>query len=810
MQRTLPAHGRTTAVDAADVFRKGGDLRRSVRSNPPETMKFSPYLAAALAASTVMAWCLPGYAWSPKKAAIMTPFAKDVDPANPLPEYPRPQMERAEWRNLNGVWEYQPGNEGDTLPAGKKLPSEILVPFPVEAALSGVMEHHDRLWYRRTFNVPQGWAGKRTLLHFGAVDWEAEVFVNGKSLGVHRGGYDPFAFDVTDALKEAGNGEQELIVRVFDPTDDAGEPRGKQSLHPGGIMYTPTTGIWQTVWLEPVAPTAILDLKLVPDLDKAVLRLTATTSTSLHDAAGKSNEVKVTVKDGEQTVATFSGPSDTELSVPVPDAKLWSPDSPFLYNLEVSLQQDGKEVDRVQSYFGMRKIELGEENGVKKMMLNGKFVFEFGPLDQGFWPDGIYTQPTEAALKYDIEMMKRYGFNMVRKHIKVEPARWYYWTDKLGLMVWQDMPSANSYIDKKKYQVPPVDNGAFKTELQRLIETHWNAPSIIMWDTFNEAQGQHDTVQLAGMIKKLDPSRLVNEASGGSHVGAGDVYDDHHYPPAGLSEAERVASHRLRRVRGSRVQRAGPHLDGQGRWRVGRTRRGRPALGLRRIRQPDQELPGRARFKRGGVHAVDRRGDGAERTDDLRPDQQGGAGADRQGDALRVSEPDVPGNRADLGADRADLALRDRGGAGGRVEAGRVRRRGLEGGHRRIRRGARAARPHRVEDQRHLPAAALQSRRADPRAGGTPRCARLPRRGCAGVHQRRGGLFKQGLHLGVREPEPRGSSEEGRSNPAPTTYWPYIATRPRAGSTSTWDCRCGLIRGRRERRDGGRAGADGG
>ena len=495
-------------------------------------MKFPSFFATTvLAASVVLSWCDHGNAWSPKKAPIMTPFAKDVDPAHTLPEYPRPQMERTEWLNLNGIWEYQPGMAGDETPTGKKLASEILVPFPVESALSGVMEHHDRLWYRRTFTVPKEWAGKRTLLHFGAVDWESEIFVNGKSLGIHKGGYDPFSFDVTDALKDGGNGEQELIVRVFDPTDDAGEPRGKQSLHPGGIMYTPTTGIWQTVWLEPVAQTAILDLKMVPNIDRGVLRLTAVTNTSVRGDSQVNNVVKVVVKDGDQVVTTYSGLPDVVMDIEVPNAKLWSPDSPFLYDLEVSLTTDDKEVDRVKSYFGMRKIEVAEEDGVKKMMLNGKFVFEFGPLDQGFWPDGIYTQPTEAALKYDIEMMKKYGFNMVRKHIKVEPARWYYWTDKLGLMVWQDMPSANSYIDTKKYSVPEVDRPEFKSELQRIIETHWNVPSIIMWDTFNESQSQHDTVQLVGMVKKLDPSRLVNEASGGNYLGAGDVYDEHHYPP---------------------------------------------------------------------------------------------------------------------------------------------------------------------------------------------------------------------------------------------------------------------------------------
>ena len=463
----------------------------------------------------------------------MTPFAKDIDPQKTLPEYPRPQMVREDWLNLNGVWQFQPGKEGDALPAGKKLDGEILVPFPVESALSGVMERHDRLWYRRTFAVPAKWKGQRVMLHFGAVDWETEVFVNGQSLGVHRGGYDPFSFDVTAALQE-GTG-QELIVRVYDPTDDHGQPRGKQTLHPGGIMYTPCTGIWQTVWLEPVPEAGIENLHLVPDMDAGELRLGVGLYSPTGGRTAASPEpgttVRVTIKDGERVIGKQESGDLGGMRIPVPNAKPWTPDSPFLYNLDVSLVRGGKIVDGVASYFGMRKIELGGENGVKKMMLNGKFVFEFGPLDQGFWPDGIYTQPTEAALKYDIEMMKKYGFNMVRKHVKVEPARWYYWCDKLGLLVWQDMPSANTYIDSKRYKVPPLDTDAFEWELRRMVQTHWNSPSIIMWDIFNESQSQHDTPAMVDLVKKMDPSRLVNEASGGSYLGSGDVFDEHHYPP---------------------------------------------------------------------------------------------------------------------------------------------------------------------------------------------------------------------------------------------------------------------------------------
>ncbi len=459
-------------------------------------------------------------AWAPKQAPLMTPWANQVDRNHPWPEYPRPQMARAEWLNLNGIWQYQPGAEGDAVPTDQTLSSAIRVPFPVESALSGVMEHHDRLWYRRRFAVPPAWRGRRVLLHFGAVDFESEVYVNGKSIGVHRGGYLPFSYDVTPYL--TGSGSQELIVRVFDPTDLAGEPRGKQSLHPGGIMYTPTTGIWQTVWLEPVARTSVQDLKIVPDIDARRVQVTVHA-----DAPTPDTEAVITVKAAGKVVTTVTGRPDALLSIPVPNPKLWSPSHPFLYSMDVKLVQGGAVSDQVHSYFGMRKISIGVEGGVRKMFLNNKFLFEIGPLDQGFWPDGIYTQPTEAALKFDLQSMKRFGFNMVRKHIKVEPARWYYWTDKMGLLVWQDMPSPNSYTAN----TPPVDKLEFEKELRDMVTTHWNSPSIIMWDIFNEGQGQYDTPRLVSLVKTLDPSRLVNQASGGGYFGAGDVLDVHSYPP---------------------------------------------------------------------------------------------------------------------------------------------------------------------------------------------------------------------------------------------------------------------------------------
>lgn len=463
--------------------------------------------------------------WAMKKGRLMTRWSAQVDPAAPWPEYPRPQLVRADWRNLNGLWEYQPGAAGDAVPVGRALAGKILVPFAVESALSGVMEHHDRLWYRRSFDVPADWKGKRVILHFGAVDYESEVYVNGKSLGVHKGGYDPFHYDVTDALKDGGAGPQELIVRVFDPTIKGGQPRGKQTTTPGGIMYTSTTGIWQTVWLEPIAPGGVRDLKITPDVDAGAVKITVE---SLGEAADA--EVAVTVKDGEAVVGTARGKPGAEIKVAVPGAKLWSPDRPFLYDLEIAVSRNGEAVDEVGSYFGMRKIEIGDVGGVKKMLLNGAFVFQFGVLDQGFWPDGVYTPPTDDAIQYDVQTMKDLGFNMVRKHLKVEPARWYYWTDKLGLLVWQDMPSPNSFLGRDQ-QAPPVDEEAFERELTRMVETLRNVPSIIMWEIFNESQGRHDVEKLVALVRKLDPTRLIDEASGGPSTGAGDVLDVHHYPP---------------------------------------------------------------------------------------------------------------------------------------------------------------------------------------------------------------------------------------------------------------------------------------
>lgn len=462
--------------------------------------------------------------WKAQTAQLMTRWARDVSPANAHPEYPRPQMVRQRWLNLNGVWQFAAAEDGQTAPIGQTLQERILVPFPMESALSGIMRHAPRAWYRRTFDVPPAWAHQRVLLHFGAVDWEATVYVNGKNLGVHRGGYDAFSYDITDALKPVG--PQEIVVGVYDPTDAGDQPRGKQVNRPGGIFYTPATGIWQTVWLEPVPQLSIASLHVVPDVDHQTLHL----QVEVQGGSQAPLKVNAVALEGLRAVGKASGAPGADIVIPIRRPRLWSPSTPFLYDLQVSLQQGKQTVDSVNSYFGMRKIQMASDGKVNRLMLNGKFLFEVGPLDQGFWPDGIYTAPTDEALRYDIEMTKKLGFNVTRKHVKVEPDRWYYWCDRLGLLVWQDMPSGNNSSDAGKQQ--------FQTELQRLIEGRRNHPSIIMWVVFNEGWGQHDTETLVPWVKKLDPSRLVDNASGWTDKKVGDVIDMHNYPGPGSPAPE--------------------------------------------------------------------------------------------------------------------------------------------------------------------------------------------------------------------------------------------------------------------------------
>jgi beta-galactosidase/beta-glucuronidase len=475
------------------------------------------------------AFALHAADWKPADNPLTTPWTAKVSPTNALPEYPRPQMTRARWTNLNGLWEYAIVAKDAARP--EKFDGKLLVPYPVESALSGVklpLKPDQRLWYRRTLNVSAA-KGSRLLLHFGAVDWRAEVFVNGKSLGTHEGGYDPFTFDITDALKP-GAKMQELVVSVWDPTDTGLQPRGKQVLDPTGIWYTAVSGIWQTVWLEPVPATHIRDLVLTPDLDGKKLRLSV-------DATAPAGFTAVARLRG-RIVGRIAANTGAESAIAIDSVEPWSPDSPTLYDLEVRLTSG----DTVKSYFGMRKVEVRKDSaGVNRIFLNNAPRFLIGPLDQGWWPDGLYTAPTDEALRSDIDTLKKLGFNMARKHVKVEPARWYYWCDKLGFLVWQDLPSAmtrggnpnptsvrrNSPDDAK---FPPEAATDFRRELEAMVRQLHNAPSIIVWVPFNEGWGQHDTNDILKWVKSLDPSRLVDGPSGWEDRGWGDFKDMHQYP----------------------------------------------------------------------------------------------------------------------------------------------------------------------------------------------------------------------------------------------------------------------------------------
>ncbi len=473
--------------------------------------------------------------WQIAENPLLTEWSGEISPDNVLPEYPRPQMVRDHWLNLNGLWEYA------IQPAGEAIPEEfqgnILVPFPVESALSGVGEKvgsENKLWYKRRFEIPTEWFGKMIHLNFGAVDWEAKIWINGEEAGQHRGGYDAFSFDITKFLK--GSGEQEIVISVWDPVDEGTQPRGKQVSDPGGIWYTSVTGIWQTVWLEPLGNTYLDDLKIVTDIDKERVVIDPGIVSPDNNAR---MEVEI-LKEG-QVVSSAEGAVE-HLSLPVPNPELWSPDNPFLYDLSITLYDaENKVSDEVESYFGMREIRLGKgADGFTRMMLNEEFVFHFGFLDQGWWPDGLYTAPNDEALKYDIEVTKKLGFNLARKHVKIEPARWYYWCDKLGLLVWQDMPSGDEYIGRNDPDIVRSDSSdrQFRYELKKMVKGFFNHPSIVVWVPFNEGWGQYATTDIVNYIKELDSTRLVNAASGWADRDVGDIHDMHAYPGPAMPEPE--------------------------------------------------------------------------------------------------------------------------------------------------------------------------------------------------------------------------------------------------------------------------------
>ena len=503
-------------------------------------MKKTLFVCCALA----LALCAQAQ-WKPAGDKIKTQWAEQVNPKSVLPEYPRPLMERSEWQNLNGEWEYAIKPVGEVEPAS--FDGNILVPFAVESSLSGVQKEvgeKNELWYKRSFTVPAKWKGKDVMLNFGAVDWKAEVFVNDVLVGSHKGGYTPFSFNITPFLK--GSGAQKLVVRVWDPSDKGYQPIGKQTSNPQGIWYTSVTGIWQTVWLEPVASNHITAVKSIPNVDANALNVTVGASTPCVTSI-----VEVKLLDKGAVVASAKGVQGQELRLGVKNPTLWSPENPYLYDMSITLSQNGKVIDQVKSYTAFRKISVEKDkNGILRMCLNNKPLFHYGPLDQGWWPDGLYTAPTDEALLYDIKKTKEWGFNMIRKHVKVEPARWYYHCDKGGILVWQDMPSGdmgnrwephkyNGGTDKER-SVESVAN--YYQEWKEIMDLGVSHPSIVVWVPFNEAWGQFDTEKVVAWTKAYDPSRLVNPASGGNHRPCGDILDLHNYPGPDmfLFDAQRV------------------------------------------------------------------------------------------------------------------------------------------------------------------------------------------------------------------------------------------------------------------------------
>lgn len=489
-------------------------------------------LAFSMAASCANAPANENVQWKPAGDRIMTQWADDVDPSNVLPEYPRPQMMRENWLNLNGMWDYAISAKDASQPG--VYDGQILVPFAVESALSGVgrtLTADDALWYSREFTVPKQWKGQRILLNFGAVDWKTEVYVDGKLAGEHVGGYDPFSFDITDLLSKGK--KHNLTVKVLDQTDAWYQPHGKQIMNPHGIWYTPVSGIWQTVWMEPVPETYIKSFSAVPDVPGAKLAMDVKV-----ENMQPGDICRVQMYDGEFLAGEGNGYKD---AVWVTNPKLWTPENPFLYDLKIMIIRKGQIIDEIKGYAAMREISVARDaDGHKRMLLNGEPVFQYGPLDQGWWPDGLYTAPTDEALAFDIIKTKEFGYNMIRKHVKVEPARWYYHCDRLGMLVWQDMPSTtygdnewgnHEYNTGTDSKITQEGKDNYYKEWGEIINDFKIFPSIVVWVPFNEAWGQFDTDEVVKFTREQDPSRLVNYASGGNFEKcSGDILDLHNYP----------------------------------------------------------------------------------------------------------------------------------------------------------------------------------------------------------------------------------------------------------------------------------------
>ena len=499
-------------------------------------------------ASIAMAAPEQATVWNGKVAPLATPWTAEVSPRNALPEYPRPQLarpslEHPQWMSLNGLWQYAPDDGQGKPPFGQTLKGQVLVPYPIESVLSGVQKHADFMFYRRLVDIPAAFTahGQHVRLNFGAVDHDATVYVNGTQVARHAGGYTSFSADITPALRP--HGPQEIIVAVHAPVDGANVMVGKQRLKPEGIFYTAASGIWQSVWLEPVPATSLAQLNFTPARSRD-----AFTVTSKLDGHGEGATLHVTAYADGKAVGEASGPAGQPLHLAIAHPRLWSPKDPFLYTFKATLMR-GDQRDQVTSYAGLRTIAVEKVGGRNRIVLNGKPTFLLATLDQGYWPDGIYTAPTDAALKFDIQKTKDLGFNTIRKHIKVEPARWYYWADRIGLMVWQDMPALPTDRNDK---LSAADKASFRADVSAIVEQLAGTTSIIGWIPFNEGWGQWSipaAAELAKQIKQLDPSRLVDARSGANCCDmkgdphAGDVYDVHDYQGPGLPspDAERAA-----------------------------------------------------------------------------------------------------------------------------------------------------------------------------------------------------------------------------------------------------------------------------
>ncbi|HMR17658.1 MAG TPA: glycoside hydrolase family 2 TIM barrel-domain containing protein [Sphingobacterium sp.] len=477
--------------------------------------------------------------WKIAGDKIVTSWGENLNPQAPHPEYPRPHLIRKNnWQNLNGLWDYAITDKGTTA-----IPTvwdgKILVPYAAESALSGVgkrLTKDQALWYHKTIILSKNVNKDNIILHFGAVDWQCDLYINGKHVGRHEGGFNPFSFDISGLLQRGAR--QEIALRVWDPTSEDPQPRGKQIDNPHGIWYTPVSGIWQTVWVESVPKTYIESTKHTPDIDRSVLRFEAQVNNA---TAG--DIIRVAAYNGSTKISEQNLSIGERIDLPIPHAELWNPENPKLYDLRIELLRKGKVIDKVDSYFAMRKISImKDKNGIERILLNNEFVFQYGPLDQGWWPDGLHTAPSDDALKYDIIKTKEMGFNMIRKHIKVEPARWYRHCDSIGMLVWQDMPSGDlggnrwnmhpgkisgHQLDKDR---SPESEAIYRKEWKAIMDAFHNFPCIVMWVPFNEAWGQFKTKEITEWTMQYDPSRIVNSASGGNYMPVGHVLDIHNYP----------------------------------------------------------------------------------------------------------------------------------------------------------------------------------------------------------------------------------------------------------------------------------------